>query len=291
MPWQTIMLLQNVFASIYALESRTLAKKYKKAHFQILAVTFAILYAVFLSYGILHIREFDLTIAIEFLPEMLLVASLFAVWTVLTFITLRYVDAAIGTLYSVLNILAVVVCASALIGEGLNMLQFLGAGMLVLSILLIINAHVSAQRALKLRLALGLSIVASIAFGLAITLEKHILDNVGVTTYAITGIGLQFLVLLVLALTYHRQEFRHFAKPKFRKKVAIMGLVRGGAGLLFILSLVGANNASLIGMLSGFKIILTTILAAILLKELKFIRRKLIAASIASVGVGLMLWP
>lgn len=291
MPWQAIMLLQNVFASVYALESRTLAKKYKNAHFQILAVTFAILYAVFLSYGLLNIGEFDHAVALKFLPQMMIVASLFAVWTVLTFITLRYVDAAIGTLYSVLNIVAVVVCASLLIGEGLNMLQFIGGGMLALSILLIVNAHVSAQRALKLRLALGLSIIASVAFGLAITLEKHILDNVGVTTYAITGIGLQFLVLLALALMYHRHEFRNFSKPKFRNKVLIMGLVRGGAGLLFILSLVGADNASLIGTLSGFKIILTTILAAILLRELKFIKRKLVAASIASVGVGLMLWP
>jgi uncharacterized membrane protein len=66
----------------------------------------------------------------------------------------------------------------------------------------------------------------------------------------------------------------------------VMGGVRAGAGLLFILSLIGANNASLIGMLSGFKIILTTLLAVILLKELTFIKRKLLASCVACIGVG-----
>lgn len=55
-------------------------------------------------------------------------------------------------------------------------------------------------------------------------------------------------------------------------------------------SLVKADNASLIGMMSGLKIVLTAILAAIILKELTFIRRKIVAAIIASVGVGMMVW-
>lgn len=290
MPWQVVIILQNVFASVYALESRALAKRYQKAHFQILLVTFAIVYSVFLVYALFNSSSINFSIGIKYYGFTSIIGLLFTVWTVLTFITLRYVDAAIGTLLTVLNLLAVVVVSSYLLGESLSLIQGIGASLLLVSILIIFTAKQSKYKHHRVVLAAALSLVASVCFGLAITGEKYLLDNIGAPTYAIVGIGMQLLPLLFLALYYNRDQFKLFEKMAFRNRVLVMGGVRGGAGLLFILSLVGANNASLIGMLSGFKIILTTILAAILFKELTFIKRKLLASCIACVGVGLMLW-
>lgn len=291
MPWQAIILLQNVFASAYALQSRSLAKKYKKAHFQILAAVFAVLWLVFLGYGALNYSEVSLSSAISQAPLITAVALLLAVWGVLTFITLRYVDAALGILYSVLNILAVVVVATLLLGEGLSLLQSFGAILLLTSIFLTLNMKTTKKLKKNIHIAITLSIIASVAFGFAISIEKHVLDQVGLPTYAVFGGLAQLLVFVALALVYNREQFKHFRAPKFRTKVIRLGLIRAGAGLLFLVSMVAADNASLIGVLSGFKIILTTILAAIILKEVMFMKRKIFASIIATVGVGMLLWP
>lgn len=290
MPWQMIMLFQNTFASVYALESRVLAQKYKKAHFQILFATFAMVYAVFIVYALLHMPQLHFMVLPQYYGLSVLVGLMFTVSTVLTFITLRYVDAAVGTLLTLLNILAVVVLSSVLIGESLSSLQLGGGLLLMVSIYLIFSTKQTPKHHHNFVLASTLSVIASVCFGLAITGEKYLLNNIGAPTYAIVGIGLQFVPLLLLAVYYNRGEFKHFYKSDFRNRVFVMGLVRGGAGLLFILSLVGANNASLIGALSGFKVILTTLLAAILLKELTFIKKKLLASCVACIGVGMMLW-
>jgi uncharacterized membrane protein len=161
---------------------------------------------------------------------------------------------------------------------------------LLLSIVVIAFAKETKKRHKNLLIALLLSMPASICFGFAIAGEKHLLNQLGTPTYAFVGIGMQLLWLVILAMFYRRDQFKHFKDRIFRKRVMIMGSVRAGAGLLFVLALVGANNASLIGVLSGLKIILTAILGAILLKEVMFIKRKLLAAVIASIGVGLLLW-
>lgn len=290
MPWQAAMLLQNLFASFFAIESRALAKKYKRAHFQILAGTFAVLYAVFLAYALAHKDQINATIAWQYGGLILATSLLFAGWTVLTFITLRYVDAAIGTLYSVLNILAVAVVAWFTLGDSLSLYQLVGAVLLLLGVVIITHARMRKSTLRRIHFALVLTIIASILFGIAITSEKYLLTKIGMPTYAVFGEGMQFVILLILALVYNRNEFHRYKSPKFRNKVAFLGMVRGGAGLLFVLAIVGSQNASLIGMLSGFKIVLTAILAAIILRETSFISRKLIAACIACMGVGLMLW-
>lgn len=290
MPWQAVMLLQNVFASVYALQSRSLAKKYQKAHFQVLAAAFGIMYLVFLGYAMLHIRDIRFDVGLSYLPLTLGVAACFTVWTVLTFVTLRYVDASTGTLLTVLNLVSIVVVATLVIGEGLSLLQFAGSILLLLAIYVVFSTHTSAKVHRLYWLAALLSLASSLFYGFAISGEKYILNHVGTATYAVFGIGAQFLLLLALAIIYNRRQFSLFNKWVFTRQVVSMGVVRGGSGLLFIVSLVSANNASLVGMLTGLKIIITTVLGAILLKEVTFIKRKVLASCIACVGVGMLMW-
>lgn len=290
MSWQLLMLLQNMFASVYALQSRQLATRYHAAHFQILAVVFIFVYIVFLGYALMNSGEIAPQAAADYAGQLAVTGILFTVWTVLTFITFRFVDAAIGIIFSTLNLIAVVLAASFIIHESLTILQLVGAALLVTSIVVIGLAHQAKKKKRNWFIGLLLTIIASICFGAAMTSEKYLLDRIGAPTYAVFGIGAQMLPLVILALCYRRKEFRLFKKKEFRNKVVAMGLVRGMAGLLFIVSLVIVNNLSLVGMLSGLKVVMTAILAAIILKELMFIRRKLLAAFISLVGAGLILW-
>jgi drug/metabolite transporter (DMT)-like permease len=284
------MLFQNVFASVFTLQSRKLAKTYKKAHFQILCVVFGILYLVFLAYAGLHYSSIVPSQAAKFAPLSIVVGLCFTVYTALTFVMFRYVDAAIGSIFSVLNLLSVVLLSTLTINEGLSPIQLFGALLLVCAIIGVLSTHLTSAKKHKWQFGFALSLVASVFFGFAIAGQKHLLGKIGLPTYAVFGIGAEFLPLLLLSLFYGRKEYKHFKKIEFSRYVVGMGLVRGGAGLLFIAALIAANNASLIGMLSGFKIVLTAILAAVLLKETAYIRRKLLMAFVSMVGIGLMLW-
>lgn len=290
MSWGLVMILQNVFASIYALQSRKLAKHYKEAHFQILATTFLMVYLVFICYALFNRDKVDLVIGLKNTALVFLVASCFTVWTVLTFITYRFADASLGTLLTLLNLIAVVTVSSAVLDESLTLTQTAGSLILVGSILILSKVEAIPRYRSAVKTAIILALIASVAFGFAITGEKYLLDQMGGPTYAIIGVGAQSLLLLVIALIYNRSQFRHFRKPRFFANIAAMGLVRGGAGLLFILSLIGLNNASLVGALSGLKVIITTILAVVILRETRLLKYKIQAGLVAVVGTGLLLW-
>jgi drug/metabolite transporter (DMT)-like permease len=269
MPWQFTILLQNLLASFYALGSRNLAKEQKKAHFQILAVVFAMVYLVFLLFALSHMSSVSLTAAVQYAPKIVGVGLAFTAWTVLTFITFRYLDAAIGTLLSTLNLLALVLVATFSIHEGLTSVQAVGASLLILSLYIVFSARQNSIRNRNVMFGVGLSIVASVFYGFAISGEKYLLDHVGIATYSVVGVGAQFLPLCLLAVVYNRDEFKLFKQARFTKRVILLGAIRAGAGLLFIVSLVKSNNASLIGVLSGFKIVLTTLLEQPMLHDMK----------------------
>jgi drug/metabolite transporter (DMT)-like permease len=139
-------------------------------------------------------------------------------------------------------------------------------------------------------IGLGLTVISSLAFGIAITSEKYLLDQIGMPTYSAFGVSLQVGMIFILGLLYQRKHFALYKNSRFVRDVVFMGLTRAGAGLLFVIALVMADNASLIGMMSGLKIIITAILAGIFLRETQFMGRKLAAAVVAFVGVGLMMW-
>ncbi len=288
--WPVLMLLQNILAGIFALQSRQLAARYQSAHFQILSVVLVITWAIFLGYAFLNWTSVSVQSAANFAPQIILTGLAFTIWAVLTFITFRFVDTAVGSLFATLNLVAAVLFASFAIQETLSPWQLVGALLLFFSIIFMLSAHLSKQQSRDWAIGLILTVVASVFVGAAIASEKYLLNNIGMPTYSVFGIAGQTIPLIVLALIYRPKQFALFKNFNFSLSVMLMGLVRGAAGLLFVLSLVLANNASLVGALSGLKIILATILAAIFLHETQLMPRKLLAATIAFIGVGIMVW-
>ena len=286
--WPVLMLLQNIFASVYSLQTRQLAKKYPKAYFQILSGVFIVMYAGFLFYAIANWSDVSLATAWAYAPQIALTGLGFSVWSVLTFLTFKYVDAAIGTLFSTLNLIALVVVSSLTIHETLHGRHLIGAAILFAAIAIILLNHLTAARKHRWEIALAITLVASVIYGAAISSEKFLLDKIGMPTYSVFGVGVQTITTIIPALFYGRRHFKLYKLPDFTRDIILMGLVRVGGGLLFVASLVLADNASLVGSLSGLKIILTAFLAAWFLHETQFMRRKVIAACVAFVGVWLL---
>jgi drug/metabolite transporter (DMT)-like permease len=290
MSWQVVMLLQNVFAAIFALLSRRLTLKYPKAHFQILTLIFVVLYAVGLGYVAFTGQHVITALFVPYWWRYIGGGMLFGVWTYFSYRVFSYVDAAIASLLATLNIVAVVITSSLLIHEGLTLRELLGAVVLLAAMLIVLSARVSKLVRTAWGKGIGLSLLASSVYGFAIANEKWLLSRVGIPTYVVFGFGWQLVPLLLFSLIIGRSQYHNLRKPDFLKSVGLTGLMRGAAGLLFIISLVKSNNASLVSVLSGFKVVLTAIWAAIILHERKLLGRKLVASLLAMLGIAVMLW-
>jgi drug/metabolite transporter (DMT)-like permease len=202
-------------------------------------------------------------------------------------------DAAIASLLASFNIIATIIFSTLLIGEGLTLRQLIGGLILMASMQLILTINISKYKHRRLGKAIMLSLLASLFYGLATVTEKYLLNRVNLPTYLTFGWGFQFLgaviVSLILGKSMHA-NFKLLKSKSFWKYGLPASLLRMLSGLLYIISLRLANNLSLISALTGLKIILTAILATLILRETKFIVRKLQSAVLAATGIAVMLW-
>lgn len=283
------MLLQNSFAAVFAILSRNLILKYKTANFQILAIIFFYLYLFSLCYVLVAHGSVELSSFAMYAWRFMGGGILFAIWAYLSYRVFGYTDAAIASMLSLLNIIFVIAVATLSIHEGLSLRQCVGAVILLLSLGIIFSARVKRKVQNQWFVAGLLTLCASTAYGFAIANEKWLLGNVSLSSYIVFGFGFQFIPLLVMS-TFNISGYQYIKQFDFVWKTSLAGIIRGSAGLLFIISLVKANNASLISVLSGFKVVIATALSVIFLKERTLLSRKLVASLAAVLGVAIMIW-
>ncbi|HEY4964382.1 MAG TPA: EamA family transporter [Candidatus Saccharimonadales bacterium] len=283
-----------MFAALFAVNSRSLALKFKNATLPLnLSIFFAfsmsaILYDKYLGFNTVNIQLFD-----KYLGLFILAGACFAVTNILSYIVFEYVDAAVASLFSTLNIIASVVLSTLIIHEGLSLTQIIGAAILIFSIQLIVSINVSRKKHKQIGKAIILSILAAAFFSTATVTEKYLLGKVNLPTYLTFGWGFQFLGVITIAILFSRRinaNFGLFKNMLFWKLALPAVLLRVLGGLLYILSLRISNNLSLISVVSGLKIILAALLAAVILKEKDFLKRKLEAAFTSSIGIALIFW-
>lgn len=286
MPWQLFMLFQNLLSASFALLSRQINKKIKGAHFQVIAVVFTVIILFGLFFAIPR-GGFQPKYLIENLDLFIFAGFCFGLTNIASYKVFHYLDAGIATILSTLNTLAAVVIATLFIDEGLTLQQAIGAFVLMTGIWLIMSIHLRKYEKNRWLIGLALSIVAAVFFGFATTTEKHLLNNMPLPVYILFGWGFQWLAAMVLSLV-NKYKWRNLIKSPVLKSVLLAGLVRAIAGFLFILALVKSNNVSIIAVLSGVKAIFVVILADFILKERKYVVKKIQAALLVSTGVAIM---
>lgn len=294
MSWPLLMLLQNIGAAIFALYSRRIAHRFHHATLPLNIINYGIIALSGLLYGLLHgLSKISMTSFGHFAGFFLFAGACFAITNILSFVVFEYVDAAIASLLSVLNVIAAVVLSTLIIHEGLTTRQLIGALVIFTGMHLVLTINLTRYKHKRLWSAVLLSLLASIFFALAITTEKYLLNHVNLSTYLVFGWGFQFMGVLTVSLFVQKLVRANFALLK-RKKFWVLasqaGLVRMLSGLLFIYSLKLSNNLSLISVFSGLKVILVALLGAYYLRELDYLKRKLQAAVLSALGVAIMLW-
>lgn len=290
MPWQILMLAQNLVAAGGILYTRKLSRRYGKAYFQVLAIIMGMMYLFGISFVLASEKVLHLDVIRAYAPLFLLTGLGFTLSYALTHRVFEHVDAAVGSLYGTLNIIGVIIASTLIIKEGLTWHQLAGAVMLLGAMAMILSVHTTHRRHERWLHALLYSAAAAICFGLALTAEKFLLDRTNLQTYILFGWGAQFFWAVLLGLLWRRREFRLLRKPAFLHDTMITGGLRAATGFLFMLALIRSDNSSLAAVWSGLRVLLAAALAAAFLHERQFLTRKIEASIIAMAAIAFLLW-
>ncbi len=289
------MLFQNILAAVFAIYSRRIAKLFRQAALPLNLIGYAIIaisgicYATFAGWYLVSMEAF-----MQYATVFIAAGLCFAITNILSFVVFEYVDAATATLLSTFNVISSVVFATLLISESLSWLQLVGAIIILASLQMVLSLQVAPTKIKqKARImSVVLSVLSSVFFGLSVTAEKYLLNRVNLPTYLVFGWTFQFVGVAAITLGFvgmRKRRLNLLQNMEFWRMALPAGVIRMLAGALFISSLRLANNLSIIAVFSGLKIIFVALLGAILLKERDYLRRKIEAAVLASVGIMLML--
>jgi drug/metabolite transporter (DMT)-like permease len=294
MPWQLVMVFQNSLAAIFAVNSRYIATNFKRATLPLNLMIYAVIALSGVCYGLLKgVNQISGVQFEHFIGFFILAGLCFAITNILSYVVFQYVDAAVATLLAVCNILASVIFSSIFISEGLTARQLLGALVVLVSMLCIVSIHMTSSKHKRLWIGIGLSISAGVFFGIASTTEKYLLNHVNLPTYLAFGWSFQLAGVIVVSLILGRRiqaNYRLLKQVTFWRLALPASFIRMVSGLLFIFSLKLSNNLSIISVFSGLKVLLAALLAAYLLEEREYLRRKYEAALLAIIGIAVMLW-
>ncbi len=287
MTWQLAILIHQILETIFALVYRDYAKKHPKDHF----VTNAVMYlATVVPFGIVwSIAQggFSLDFPVSIWWFFGLTGLLLALGNIASFKANTKVEASQFAIITRFRVIVIVVASWLLLGDTLTFLQFLGACIVFGSSLSVVFLTRRKTRKSKVGIFTIIAILSAVFMGLGITSEKYVLSSVNLATYVVIGWGLQAFFMTLLA---NRQLARVpvLIKDGSIKTILLLGGLRTIAGFCFINALQLSNNASLIGSIAALQVILVVIGGYIFLNEKKYGVQKFVAASVAFIGVILL---
>jgi drug/metabolite transporter (DMT)-like permease len=294
MNWQTLILLQSLLVACSTIGFRILArdKKTAKASFVMNAGMYIFLYISFLILlpNLGHVQSH---IIAEYWWRFLLGGLSFALTNVCTYKTLVYFDAGVATILGSINAFFTIIGASLYLGEYLSLRQLAGGIILTLAISYgILATQPNRKKADRQSLFSGVmfAILAAITFSFAAVNEKSLLGLMPLGSYYVFGIGGQVLMSIAIAIILQSKKLHVLLDPKVAATCAITGLLRGFGGVCFIYAEIRSNNVGLVSVISNFKLIIVLLLGWWLLKERKYLERKLLSALFAIGGLTVMFW-
>ncbi len=284
-----LMLVQSLFSALFTIFSRPLAIKLTQAQFQVTAVVFTGLYAITLPIAFM-VSPVYLSDLWNWLPMLIGIGIAFGLSNVGMFWVLRYMDAALSALLGTLGIVAAVVMATIFLGEGLSYKQLIGAACILGAIWYVLVAHVNKNERHSWKLGLFISIGTALLMGVGATGEKYLLDNMQVGSYLVWGWGFQWLVIVVCSFLFGARQYKQVLNWSNARLLGLSSLMRTLGALGFVAGQVIIGNLSKVVILSGLRVLMVALLGVFILHERQFIKRKIIAAVIAAVGVAVMFW-
>lgn len=195
---------------------------------------------------------------------------------------LEQLEASVFTLVYTLRLFLTTLLGFLFLQELPTGLQLLGGLVIALSIFAL---HVGRGR-LSLRTPLLFGLLATVWFSVHATIEKFNVTQVGFTNYMFWS-GL-IAVAILWALAFKNGSTVGSIRAALDRKMAWLVLLRIFSGWGYVLAL-GFGSLAVTNYVSGLSVVLVVLCGIILLGERENIRQKLIVASLAAVGLSLIL--
>lgn len=283
----TLVLVQNIAGAFMAIGLRRLAKILPKAQFQVLAVVFVCMYALTLPV-VLAMGNVSLAALTVYWPQLLVAGITLTLSPICLYMALRYMDVAMASLLSTINIIIAILGAVWLLDERLTAQQVLGAVIVVAAIIYALSVRLTKKQRKHWVWGAGFTFLSGLFLAITLLLEKYLLDFMSAESLVVWSWGIQTALAVLLGVLIRRHHFADIFHRRAWPHLLATGLSKAAAVGGFIASMVVFRSLSLTIVLAGLRPLFVSFLGALLLKEHEFLRRKIAASVIAALGVGVM---
>lgn len=294
MNWQELILLGTVFNALAMVTLRVLArdKQTASANFVISAGFYV---AIYISMLVLlpWFGAVQPNVLREYWWRFIGGGLAFALTNAFTYMTLVYFDVAVANIAGTVNAIFAVIGSAYFLGEDLSPRQFIGAVILLPAIAYgILATHVSKKKSVKRSVKLGVlyALLAGITYAIAMVNEKSLLGHMSAASYMVFGTGGQLVMMVLSAVVLQWRQLYLLLKPRVAGWSMLTGVFRGLGGVCVILTEVKSNNLAVAAVISSFRLVVVILLGAWLLKEYQHLKQKFVAATLAMLGLAVMLW-
>ena len=285
MSWQLVISAQIVVSAIMTVFTRRLTLFDNKLFFIIGAVSYGTIAVAGFAYSLIfggHLPHVPIGHAwLYLIAEGICIP---ASW-LLQYKIISKLGASNAVIVATLNNIGAALMGFVFLGDRFSLTFFLGAAFVLASIVIAFRIQPDTSHHKSLSLSSKALLVGGMVafFSIGMIAEKQAISLIGVWNYAGFGWGLQFCGALILCLIYGWREVPFVTTATVRKAL-LLGLITSVAGGLYIYALSLGTLSNTIVAASG-KIALTTLLAAIFLKERNALGLRLIAFGLSVVGL------
>lgn len=282
-------LSQNVFGAFYSLLARRLSVAMPHAQLQISAVlgTIAVMTVWPLAWYFGDVSVADLT---RLWPYIMLGGIVTALNGATALLVFRYMDAAMGSLLMTTHVVMAVLAAMYVLGERLGLQEVMGAAVVMCAVSYALSVHVSRRERRNWTLGILCTVLGAVFFSISAIVEKFLLGEMSIASYLTWGWGAHWVVAVVLGLCFGWRRYGEVFAKRHILLVWGAGLTRTMMGLMFVFSIVALKSLCMAVILAGLRPLFVSFLGAWLLKERKFLARKVAASVCAALGVAIMFW-
>lgn len=199
---------------------------------------------------------------------------------------LKFIDASKYIVYNSFGSVITILFSTTFLNERLTLVQSLGVGLILISILIISSKNI--KYFLKLDKGDNFALIAAIASGIGLTIDKYIMHFISPLPY----LALNFLCTSLILFLFKPRIIKKF-KPSLNKKILTQALLQAVffaiASSSFYIALEKSDNSSLASSIIQVNIILTILLATILFKERTSLLRKVISGILSFLGLILLM--
>lgn len=218
----------------------------------------------------------------------LVIGTLFPIKTFLFLKVFRFVPTTVGAILSMLHVVAAIVASAVFLNDILTTVQLLGSCLVLCAIYISHPKAKTKKQMTTFTKGIGLALVSSIIFGIAITAEKYLLTQVGLQTYIATGWLMQCIGGIIMAL-FLRKKYLHFPKNTTQwRYVSLYAILTAVSGLLFVISQTYGKSSAIINSLGGMKVVFAAILSYVVYKNKHVGMRLIVSSMFCVVGVILL---